>query len=400
MLTTLAPPPCANELESVFDRSMDEVADWERGVFDKLTGGRKTPVILCGAGGLGRKLLQGLRVVGIEPIAFTDNNPLLWGQRVEGIEVLKPSDAALRYGQEAAFVISIWGANSSDRLVERKMRFENLGCRCVVSFHSLFWKYPDIFLPHYTCDLPHKVYAAQEEIEEVYHLWSDEYSRDEYVAQLKWRSRLDYEGLPDPVAGVTYFPSGLYTSLGDAERFIDCGAFQGDTLEEFLGRFENSFQHYLALEPDPGNFADLRRLISALPKPIREKIDALPYAAYSHQSILNFLAEGSASSAITEIGNVEVPAEAIDRILAGSPLTFLKMDIEGGEPQALEGARRSLERHRPVVAVSAYHLQDHLWKLPAWLNGVLEDYNFYLRPHDMEIWDLVCYAVPQERTLS
>ena len=144
----------------------------------------------------------------------------------------------------------------------------------------------------------------------------------------------------------------------------------------------------------------MRRLIAELHKHLRDKIEALPYAAYSYRSILNFLAEGSASSAITVVGNIEVPAEALDEILSGSSLTFLKMDIEGGEPHALEGARRSLERHRPVVAVSAYHLQNHLWKIPAWLNGVLEDYKFYLRPHDVEVWDLVCYAVPRERALS
>ncbi len=75
----------------------------------------------------------------------------------------------------------------------------------------------------------------------------------------------------------------------------------------------------------------------------------------------------------------------MDNILSASSLTFLKMDIEGGEPEALMGARRSIIRHRPVIAISAYHRQNHLWSLPAWLNGILEDYNYYLRPHDVEV---------------
>ncbi len=312
MLTTIAPP--LNELESIFERSIEEVMEWESGLFDVLTGGRKTPLVLCGAGGLGQKILRGLRVVGIEPLAFTDNNSSLWGRQVEGLQVLNPREAASRYGKNTVFLLAIWGAYSNDRLAERKSRWESFGCRKVISFHSLLWKYSNILLPHYTCDLPHKVIAAQKEIEEVFDLWNDDQSRDEFIAQLKWRSRLDYDGLSDPELGDTYFPSGLFSDLGDNERFVDCGAFKGDTLEVFLERRENRFQHYLALEPDPENFSDLRKSISRLPDPIRRKIQVLPYAVFNRRTTLNFLADGSASSVLTEFGNVEVPAEVLDNI--------------------------------------------------------------------------------------
>ncbi len=397
MLATIAPP--TRKLESIFDRSITEVMEWESGLFDKLTGGRKTPLVLCGAGGLGQKILRGLRVVGIEPLAFADNNPALWGGQVEGLQVVNPGEAATRYGNEAVFVVAIWGAFSNDRLADRKSFWKSFGCKNVVSFHSLLWKYPKIFLPHYTCDLPHRVVAAREVIEEVYDLWCDDSSRSEFVKQLQWRSRLDYDGLPDPESGDTYFPSGLFTCAGESERFVDCGAFKGDTLEVFLKRKGNEFQHYMALEPDPENFSELRKTVSRLTKPLRKKIQVLPYAVFNRRTTLKFMADGSASSVLAEFGNVEVPAEVLDNLLAESSITFLKMDIEGGEPEALEGARRSIVRHRPVIAVSAYHRQNHLWSIPAWLNGVLDDYNYYLRPHDVEVWDLVCYAVPKEKAI-
>ena len=76
------------------------------------------------------------------------------------------------------------------------------------------------------------------------------------------------------------------------------------------------------------------------------------------------------------------------------------MDIEGAEPGALLGARGLIQQHRPILAICVYHLQEHLWEIPQMLREMVADYNFHLRPHDREGWDLVCYAVPAERSLT
>jgi hypothetical protein len=43
--------------------------------------------------------------------------------------------------------------------------------------------------------------------------------------------------------------------------------------------------------------------------------------------------------------------------------TFIKLDVEGAEPEALIGGRQTITSHRPTLAVSAYHQPDHLWSL-------------------------------------
>jgi hypothetical protein len=73
------------------------------------------------------------------------------------------------------------------------------------------------------------------------------------------------------------------------------------------------------------------------------------------------------------------------------------MDIEGAELDALQGAQRLIRRYKPLVALSAYHLQDHLWQIPLFLQSLFDRYRFFLRPHRIEVWDLVCYAVPEDR---
>jgi hypothetical protein len=76
---------------------------------------------------------------------------------------------------------------------------------------------------------------------------------------------------------------------------------------------------------------------------------------------------------------------------------MIKFDIEGAELDALAGGCSIIARDLPVLAVSAYHVQSHLWEVPAALAAISPAYRQFLRPHGTEGWDLVCYAVPPER---
>ena len=96
-------------------------------------------------------------------------------------------------------------------------------------------------------------------------------------------------------------------------------------------------------------------------------------------------------------GSLQVESVAIDEALAGPRPTYIKMDTEGSEPDALAGAADTIARHAPALAICSYHQQDHLWLIPAFIRSVSDRYRFFLRPHLLEVWDLVCYAVPAER---
>ena len=82
---------------------------------------------------------------------------------------------------------------------------------------------------------------------------------------------------------------------------------------------------------------------------------------------------------------------------AGAP-TFIKLDIEGYEPQALRGAAHALGKAHPVVTACVYHVQNHLWEIPLALDAVVSSYQYALVPHLSDGWDLVLYAVPTERS--
>ncbi len=385
-----------NGTSDLFETDVDQVRSWESSLFDELVGSRG--LVVCGAGGLGRKTITGLHQVGSEVSGVVDNDPAQWGKLISGVRVYSPTEAVTKFGKSCTFIVAIWGAHSRDKLSDRKRQWETAGCESVISFRTLFWKYPDVFLPHYALDLPHKVYAESDRINRVSAIFSDEYSRQEYREQLLWRLRLDYDGLPEPVSGPTYFPADLF-KLSEEENLVDCGAFDGDTLREFLRVSRGKFAKVWAFEPDAENCTKLQTTIASIPSELRARVKVFPLATGSSARKLRFQAGFAAASAVSDAGEIEVDCDALDALLKDEMPTFIKMDIEGGEPDALRGAVDILRRCRPILAVSVYHLQSHLWSIPETLSALLDNYRFFLRPHDREGWDLVLYAVPAERLL-
>jgi FkbM family methyltransferase len=367
----------------------------ERRELDRLTDGREG-IVLFGAGNLGRKMQRVLHLKGVDALAFSDNNPSLWGSSIEGIPVLSPREAASRFGSSAAFVISIWGVGSQDRMASRAQQLKNLGCRTVLPFAPLAWKYSAELLPHHMVDLPHKLHLAADEIQTVNELWADEFSRTEFLAQLRWRLLGDFDSMADPVAGETYFPEDLFR-MGTHEVFLDCGAFDGDTVASFLSMTHGLFSEIVSFEPDPENNKKLNRMVDRLAASVRGRITTRQQAVGESNGIVRFDARGTDGSAIGS-GDSEVECIALDSIANSFDApTFIKMDIEGAEPSALLGASRTIARHSPILAICAYHQQDHLWRIPALIHKLNPAYQLYLRPHRIEGWDSVCYAVPPER---
>jgi len=232
-------------------------------------------------------------------------------------------------------------------------------------------------------------------------VWEDAASRGEYVAQVRLRLEADFAGLSHPVEHAQYFPDDLF-EWSAGEWIVDGGAYDGDTVRALSALRGNGFAHLLALEPDPANFARLEATVNALPADVRRRVDCRQVAIGSARGVLHLDATGTAGSATTVAaapGTVAVAADTIDEMTSASRATFIKLDIEGFEIDALEGARRTIERDRPVLAVCVYHLQDHLWRIPLLLREWMPGYALFLRPHNEEGWDLVCYAVPRDRLI-
>ena len=112
---------------------------------------------------------------------------------------------------------------------------------------------------------------------------------------------------------------------------------------------------------------------------------------------MNFSSAGDGSSIQIEKSDIEVDCIKLDKMIGNYMPTYIKMDIEGAELDALIGAHKIIEIFSPMLSVCVYHRQDHIWRIPLLIKSFSDNYKFFLRSYDEEGWELVCYAVPIER---
>src|ERR1035437_785825 len=98
-------------LHEVSSESIAHVRQRENTVLDRLLTECNRQCVIFGAGSMGQRALAALHSIGIYPLSFSDNNPSMWGETVDGIPVLSPEDAAERFGEEALFFIAIRNEN-------------------------------------------------------------------------------------------------------------------------------------------------------------------------------------------------------------------------------------------------------------------------------------------------
>jgi FkbM family methyltransferase len=349
-------------------------------------------LVLVGAGPFGLDALRACRKAGLHPVAFADNNQRKQGTEISGVPVMSPADAVRKFGQSVVYLISVYTSEA----VWAQMT--QLGV-APISFGRLSWTFPDVLLPYLSIDNPAVLSQCAGDIRRASGIWADDLSRREFLAQIRWRSTLNPEVLGGHCPAVeTLFAPDLI-ALRDDESFVDCGAFDGDTLEKYLELSGGKFASFAAFEPDSANFCKLEARVEALPAAQRERTHLFPNALGSVPGRIRFDATGTVSSTAGK-GDIWVDLVTLDDTVSGFAPTFIKMDIEGAEPDAIGGAAGVIREHRPIMAICLYHATRHLWEIPLFLKELLPSYNLHLRRYSNDCWELICYAIPPHRSIA
>lgn len=229
----------------------------------------------------------------------------------------------------------------------------------------------------------------------------DERSRDTLVAFLNQRisaRRGTYQAVYEPMH---YFPVDL-VRLQDGEVFVDCGAYNGDSIQAFMREVERQHvagpRRIIGFEPESGNFAQL--CSNTRQWAFCEQVNK---GVWNKASVLYFQPGQALSSRLSEQGadTVSIELDSIDNILQGGEATFIKMDIEGSELKALQGAENTIRTCKPLLAISLYHKPEDLLTIPQYIQSLNNEYAFYLRGHHPEMAsEMVLYAVPKVRDLT
>jgi len=349
----------------------------------------RSGVVVFGSGVLGRRLLLTLRSNGCEPACLSDNNANLWGRTIDAVPVVEPAEAVDRFGASHTFIVAVWRPAALSAIASVTEQLRRLGCRSVMSFVPFLRIFHS--LPHYLWDGIDAMDGSDREIGSALNLMADDQSRLEFLGHLQFRLTAEPSCLTELSPGAQYFPPFLRPR--DNEVFVDCGAYDGDSIRDFVEWTAGQFRGIVAFEPDPVCRASLLSYVEKAD--IGSRCRVRPEVVSSRAGTIRFAATGEASAAIcADGGGMELPAITLDEAELPDP-TFIKMDIEGAECEALLGARRTIERVRPLVAVCVYHRQSDLWRIPLLLNDIYPQARLFLRSHRADGFDCVCYAVPR-----
>lgn len=196
-----------------------------------------------------------------------------------------------------------------------------------------------------------------------------------------------------------YFPKDII-SLSRHEVFVDCGAFTGDSIDRFKKACRNRYKKIVAFEASPDTFAKLQARHF-------EKCTCFNCGVWHQKDTLTFCADAKEGDKLetTVVDHpqllskkqCQIPVDAIDNIPACADMTFLKMDIEGAELNALKGAEKTIRKNCPTLAISIYHSDQDLLQIPLWIMNLGLPYKYYIRHHHCGLSEVVFYAVPTNK---
>lgn len=189
-----------------------------------------------------------------------------------------------------------------------------------------------------------------------------------------------------------YFDKKIWGEL-ERETYIDCGGYNGDTALQFISSCID-YNKIFVYEPLKELNDLCRKNLSYFIDEGDLKVENL--AIYKFKDELCFSKEtGKGDSFINNDGELIVKATSLDEEI-NERITFIKMDIEGAEKDAILGAKKHIKNETPKMAICIYHLTDDYWKIPELINSINSNYNFIVRQHQIDGFsETVLYCIPE-----
>lgn len=334
---------------------------------------------ILGAGAEGRRLADICARHDIEVVAIFDNDATKRGI-VIGKHRVAPSDAIGSLDRSVPIIIA------SHRVLGATLSLEAMGFQ-VAPFALLQALSPEIFRPHMFYEgLIEDIYSNKACYLELAEKLSDEESVRVLDRVLGYRLTLDAKVLAEIVNWDLYNFSGLLR-FNDDEVYVDGGAFDGDSVRMFIDNVNGQYDRVLAFEPDPKTFERLSHNLKELPK-----VQVFNAGLHRVPGTLGFNNDGSRGAIITADGECNIQVTSVDEVLNGDRASFIKMNIEGAELEALNGSAKTIAAWHPKMAISVYHRPSDLYEIPKLIQELGSDYRLYLRQHDGGIIETVLYA--------
>jgi len=180
-------------------------------------------------------------------------------------------------------------------------------------------------------------------------------------------------------------PYNSFLKLNENESFLDLGAYNGDTVADFISHAKD-YKSIIAVEPDIKTFKKLKENTKDYRALRCENIGISNHCGKSA-----FGMRGGRNSG-TFLGGAQAEFTTVDALLLGDGASFIKMDIEGEEKHAIEGASGTISRYNPKMLIACYHRTEDLITLPNEVFKIRDDYKLYMRHfRSLPAWDTNYY---------
>lgn len=345
----------------------------EQNVWEVLKNTR-LPIVIYGMGNGADMVIDKLNQMGVEFADVFASDKFVRGQFFRGRQVKKYADICEKYDD---FFIVMSFAVHDDETIENVLKMSNE--------HPLVA--PDVPVADDSIFTREFIEAHDEEFDKAFSLLADDESRENYINILNFKVSGKIEYLLKAEKEKSFVYKNIL-QISDEEIFVDLGAYDGDTIREFIEAGKGKYKRIFAFEADEKNFKKL-----AANTVDYDNISIYNLAAWDKKETLLFEKKKGRNSKLSSKGNVEVSADSVDNVI-NSGVTVLKMDIEGSEEKALDGAKETIVKYKPRLYVCAYHRNSDMFLLPLKINSFCKDYRFYFYHHRyIPAWESNFYGV-------
>lgn len=337
-------------------------------------------VYIWGTGQVAQHFYHDMKSMGGIFQGFVDNNTELDGREIcDGLHCIKPEELC---NVEKLLVVVGVGMHSKDVF----MQLERMGISEAIDATSFLMNFSFTKPEDYSID------AIRSKIRQVVNSLGDEKS-----AEVLYRRIQDFVYFTDALSMPNYFydvyePNQYFVkdliSFSADDVLVDCGAYNGDTLQDFL-RLDYPFAKYISYELSKNNCEKIIEFSRGYTGEGQLHIVNAGVGAANEDIYYD---ENISSTTYSSSGTKGKLVRLSDD-LCKENVTFIKMDIEGAEMSALKGADELIVRCKPKLAICVYHKLEDLWEIPLYIISLSKDYKLYLRQHTPLYLETVCYAV-------
>ncbi len=333
----------------------------------------KKPIVLYGMGNGADKIIKVLKERGIPFDGVFASDGFVRDKTFHGFKISSYAELKERFGSMA--VLLCFGS-ARDEVLENIKR---------ISAEDELYA-PDVPVIGGGMFDEEYYYNNKSDLDKVYELLADELSKKTFINTIKYKisGKLNY--LYDCETDFDE-PYDSFFKLSEDESFLDLGAYNGDTVRDFISRTAN-YKKITAAEGDAKTF---KKLAAGVEK--YENIKCYNYCISNFCGKAPFgMKHARGSAAFT--GETLAEYITVDALLDGEEVTYIKMDIEGEEKNAIAGAKETILKYRPKILTACYHRTEDLISLPRAVLDIRDDYKIYMRHFkSLPAWDTNYYFV-------